>query len=454
MVISLALFINSLITFFLFLNYFFCAIGDLNKWYLENRDIPDSDDETFALNFESGTVDEQRFFRFVISTKRLLKILLSVKQLCVDATYKLNWFGYPMMVIGTVDKNKKFNPLAFACCSFEKKADYEFIFDAIKKSIKALFDEDFAPEILVSDAAPAIKNAFFASFHSSAKVNITCWAHVSRAIRQKCKGTGYENEIMNDIAILQLSSSRKIFNCATRLFIKKWKRHGLIDFCNYFKKEWVDKNSNWFEGVAAYTPSTNNGLEAYNNIIKKFETFRQKLQFSRFIAMMTNMTNGVSTSFANGDRVIASKRNVTIDQWRLASAFSIDEENRPSFIKNETEQKICFFVPSKKFIDAEYELSKANCSAALERTHYKNFEEYKNDGFNLVYLVTLTKSDIFEKSTCTCRNFHKDFICQHILGLSIRNEFCICPSIADQHEIGARPKRGRKKMATSALIRD
>lgn len=259
--------------------------------------IPECEDKAFVLDFNkddnTNNNDGNKHFRFVVSTMRLLLLLSTVKQLCVDATYKLNWFGMPMMVIGTVDKNKKFSPLAFACCSTEKKADYKFIFNSIKNTIKTSLNVDFCPEILVSDAAPAIKNAFFDVF-PTAKVNITCWAHVARAIRQKCKAKGFESEIMADIDVIHLSSSRKIFNYATKLFIKKWKKRGCPEFCAYLKKKWIDKNSNWFEGVASYTPSTNNGLEAYNNVIKKFETFRERLPFGRFVKMLTDLTSGVS----------------------------------------------------------------------------------------------------------------------------------------------------------------
>ena len=38
---------------------------------------------------------------------------------------------------------------------------------------------------------------------------------------------------------------------------------------DYFKSSFGTKYKWWFEGCANFTPSTNNALEAFNNILKK-----------------------------------------------------------------------------------------------------------------------------------------------------------------------------------------
>ena len=47
---------------------------------------------------------------------------------------------------------------------------------------------------------------------------------------------------------------------------------GVITFIEYFRDEWVNKRSNWFEGWNdqnnAGTPITNNGNEAVNGVFK------------------------------------------------------------------------------------------------------------------------------------------------------------------------------------------
>lgn len=173
--------------------------------------------------------------------------------------------------------------------------------------------------------------------------------------------------------------------------------------------------------MASYTPSTNNTSEAYNSVIKRFETFRQRLTFSEFVKLLCEMTNGVSRSFGTGIREIAKQRNISIQQWRNASAFAIHKENRPGYRKFETEDEVCFYVSSQKYIDNELDTNLRHCSFVVNKWNYKTFEEYVNDGCNMVYVVTIYKNELREKSLCTCQQFLKDFVCKHILPHGVVN---------------------------------
>jgi hypothetical protein len=42
-------------------------------------------------------------------------------------------------------------------------------------------------------------------------------------------------------------------------------------------------HQNWHVGIAEYTPSQNNGLESHNLVIRKEETFRERMPLSRFL---------------------------------------------------------------------------------------------------------------------------------------------------------------------------
>ena len=68
---------------------------------------------------------------------------------------------------------------------------------------------------------------------------------------------------MNDIETLQLSINKKVFDIATRLFLKKWKNEAKL--LQYFSSEWLNSKNGWFEGLPTYVPSTNNALEATNH---------------------------------------------------------------------------------------------------------------------------------------------------------------------------------------------
>ena len=50
----------------------------------------------------------------------------------------------------------------------------------------------------------------------------------------------------------------------------------------------LDHNASWFEGYALGHPSTNNGLEATNMAIKRQNTFRERLDLARVLAVVEN----------------------------------------------------------------------------------------------------------------------------------------------------------------------
>jgi len=82
-----------------------------------------------------------------------------------------------------------------------------------------------------------------------------------------------------------------------KLFIHKWTTLNQLEFLEYMNARWFSTHSNWFEGEAeSITPSTNNALESFNNVIKKEHTFREKLTVARFRAMIINMIRTVSES--------------------------------------------------------------------------------------------------------------------------------------------------------------
>lgn len=120
-----------------------------------------------------------------MSTPNLLKILSECSTICIDATYKLNWMRFPLIILGTVDRKKHFHPLDYACSSHETTQDYEFVFSSVKIAIEKHFPESqFNPKKLIADGADAIRNAFYNVFES-AEIDIMCFAHVIRNVRKR-----------------------------------------------------------------------------------------------------------------------------------------------------------------------------------------------------------------------------------------------------------------------------
>ena len=64
--------------------------------------------------------------------------------------------------------------------------------------------------------------------------------------------------MMGDIYALQLSFSPLNFKYSSDLILMKWKLKHLAavnEFLDYFNTEWLNNNSDWYEGIAHKTPS-------------------------------------------------------------------------------------------------------------------------------------------------------------------------------------------------------
>jgi hypothetical protein len=83
-------------------------IFDMQRWVVSKYDIPDSEDmdKSFVVSYEIETNTIRNSvpsFRIYVSTRRLIGLSSRRDMWQVDATYKLNWQGYPLLVIGLSD---------------------------------------------------------------------------------------------------------------------------------------------------------------------------------------------------------------------------------------------------------------------------------------------------------------------------------------------------------------
>lgn len=226
--------------------------GELIEWCRANEKKPESQDGAFILGHFYNKDDDS--FAFVVSTPRLLQNARGRKNVCADGTYKIVWEEFPLIIVGTIDRMRKFHMLALCLTSNERQSEYSFVFKTLAKATKEHVNVIFEPEILISDAAFAIRNAFYASF-TSAKHNVICWAHIARHIDDfKFRSPDNKEQIKADIRIIQTSPNKERFEQSCDLFINKYK--GIEpEFCTYVQRTWFGKNSqNWYTGYLPFTP--------------------------------------------------------------------------------------------------------------------------------------------------------------------------------------------------------
>lgn len=164
-------------------------------------------------------------FRFFVTTKLLLKLAVGKKIIHADATYKIIWQGFPLLLLDTTDLHRSFHPFGIAVCTSEQQKDFEFIFQSVKQGVQNMFDVEFNPEILVADAAKSIHNGAFKVFGDELKI-VMCWFHMLKNVSEKLPtfihDTVKQSKFIFDLEKLQLAKSESIFDVALKLFIEKW----------------------------------------------------------------------------------------------------------------------------------------------------------------------------------------------------------------------------------------
>ena len=96
-----------------------------------NNNVPNFEDEPFIVNYKNiysdGSDEEQKNdavqdnskFQIFVSTKRLLCKASAKEKLYVDAMYKLNWQGFPVLLVGTTDMDRHFHVFGMAMKGWE-----------------------------------------------------------------------------------------------------------------------------------------------------------------------------------------------------------------------------------------------------------------------------------------------------------------------------------------------
>lgn len=275
------------------------SLGELKQWLTERVTIPSDEHTVFVVHNEVNY--DVPLFRFFLSTKNLL------------SQCKLNYEGFPVIVVGVTDLDRHFHVSGISVCTNENTEDFTFIFQSLSTGIFRVHGQHYMPTTLVSDAAEAIHNGFTAVF--GILLIIMCWAHKKRAIQKRYRGKANIDAILSDLDLLQISPSFESFQIALNLFFEKWKKEE--EFIAYFKEQWVEKNCNWFKGVAKFIPKTDNALEGKNKWIKDSNTMRERPPLVQFLNSLLKMCNDWSCEYIQ-DKVFISEPTIDLPLWTVS----------------------------------------------------------------------------------------------------------------------------------------
>lgn len=327
------------------------SLGELEAWIHSHSSLPLDPHEVFVVCYRIEDSDEQNpTFRFMKSNKYLIEISKDARVVHADATYKMIWQGFPVLVCGTTDQNRKFHPLCLTISSNEQKEDFKLMFQGLKDKIQEIFESSWNPKVLVCDAAKSIQNAFLEVFGEHVVVRM-CWAHAKRKIQERIariKNKVLRDDILNDVDALHSITDANIFDAASEAFVQKYEDE--IEFVTYFRAQWLLQNRNWFLGAAPNSPSTNNALESFNRVIKDSNTLRERFPLSRFLVVAKEMVNQWSNKYITNpdDNYIANTPSLTTKHWTEAYQWT-KNKNGDCYVKT-TNTIITEFLLVKQLI--------------------------------------------------------------------------------------------------------
>jgi hypothetical protein len=86
---------------------------------------------------------------------------LKTRHLAADSSYKLNFQGFPVFLVGVNDMRRVFRSTSLSICSGETADDYAFVYRCVNSMIDKFFYggiPTYSPTTLIADEAEAITN--------------------------------------------------------------------------------------------------------------------------------------------------------------------------------------------------------------------------------------------------------------------------------------------------------
>ena len=145
---------------------------------------------------------------------------------------------------------------------------------------------------------------------------------------------------------------------------------------------WLSTHQNWYEGIAEYTPSQNNGLESHNLVIKKEETFRERMPLSRFLHQSLQAVEKWSKQYETKDKIFIDVPTIALSQW--TEAYQWTKSNK--IVTSETlDNSIEYYCQVKDEIKVTEEQIQT-----VKEMRCNTFDQFKRRNFS-VWIVTLPK---------------------------------------------------------------
>jgi len=288
--------------------------------------------------------------------------------------------------------------------------------------------------------------------------------------------------IKSDIRILEVLPTKELYLTFLRIILPFWKFFA-PKFYDYFWKNYLDQNnscclSGWQNFIKLTQPGTNNAVEGINGSLKQNLTKYEKIEFGKYLELISEELIERSEQSAK----IASFTNspfipITISRFALKISEKFQDYfllfNDKYYIKDKL-LNYSLYNRKSGAIKKEINLIASKVNNNDEETINKFLHFYSKPSIEdvqkfvhsqeiktklqVIRILSIRQITIYESSkreeclslsSCTCPDFFKTHICQHLLACLIQKKM-YDPTIRFKKP----KKKGRKAKVGPALERE
>jgi len=190
----------------------------------------------------------------------------------------------------------------------------------------------------------------------------------------------------------------------------------------------------WYDGYAPGFPSTNNGIEATNAVIKREHTSRERapvVQFLNSLLELVKKWSEVRSPLSVNCIPFHNIPSISLSLWTAAYRWAmlkrkILEEERSTTLSDDRVSSTASGESITPMILDEHQQQPWSTFSDFQRLQHR------------VHKIVLHG----DQSTCTCPYFSKAVQCKHTLGMKIRLKLVSVPAEAKTVPLGQKRKRG------------
>ncbi len=144
----------------------------------------------------------------------------------------------------------------------------------------------------------------------------------------------------------------------------------------------------------------------------------------------------------NNIKQFATEPTITLQLWTSSHQWAKSNKN---IVRIPSGSKRIYYIPARDL-------------QSLTQIDLNRYKQQKFTTFNQfqksfdIWCLEMENNSHWKTSKCNCPAFLKNYICKHVVGMSIRLKYCKPLAAAKTVPIGEKRKRGRPAKAKPALL--